>query len=75
MSVRKRVWTTGKGEVKEAWIVDYSVNGSRHMETFARKREADAREAQITVDVGKGTHIAPNKTPTVKEAGLQSGQA
>jgi integrase len=23
MSVRKRTWTTAKGEKKEAWIVDY----------------------------------------------------
>jgi integrase len=69
MSVRKRVWMTRKGETKEAWIVDYSVNGSRHIETFERKKDADAREAQITVDVGKNIHIAPNKTPTVAEAG------
>jgi integrase len=71
MSVRKRVWTTRKGETKEAWIVDYTVNGSRHIETFDRKKDADARKAQVTVDVGKGTHIAPNKTPTVAEAGEQ----
>jgi integrase len=69
MSVRKRTWTTRKGESKEAWIVDYSVNGSRHIETFERKKDADAREAQVTVNVGKGIHIAPNKTPTVAEAG------
>jgi integrase len=69
MSVRKRVWTTRKGETKEAWIVDYAVNGERHIETFPRKKDADAREAQVTVDVGKGIHIAPNKTPTVKDAG------
>ena len=24
MSVRKRTWTTRKGEAKEAWIVDYA---------------------------------------------------
>jgi integrase len=69
MSVRKRVWTTRKGERKEAWIVDYAVNGERHIETFERKKEADAREAEVTVNVGKGIHIAPNKTPTVREAG------
>jgi hypothetical protein len=43
MSVRKRQWTTRKGEQKEAWIVDYAVNGSRHIETFGRKKDADAR--------------------------------
>jgi integrase len=69
MSVRKRQWVTRRGEQKEAWIVDYSLNGKRHIETFDRKKDADAREAQVTVDIGKGTHIAPNKTPTVREAG------
>jgi integrase len=71
MSVRKRVWTTRKGETKEAWIVDYSANGSRHIETFERKKDADAREAQVTVDVGKGIHIAPSKSPTVAQAGAK----
>ena len=75
MSVRKRTWTTRKGETKEAWIVDYAVNGSRHIETFERKRDADAYEAKVTVNIGQGTHIAPNKTPTVKEAGKKSIEA
>jgi integrase len=69
MSVRKREWTTRKGEDREAWIVDYTVGGSRHIETFERKKDADAREAEVTVNVGKGIHIAPSKTPTVREAG------
>jgi hypothetical protein len=31
MSVRKRKWTTSKGEAKEAWIVDYvDQQGERH---------------------------------------------
>ncbi len=69
MSVRKRKWITRKGEHKEAWIVDYSANGSRHIETFELKKEADAYEAQVSVDVGKGIHIAPSKSVTVTEAG------
>jgi integrase len=41
MSVRKRTWTTAKGEKKEAWIVDYvDQDGDRHTETFKRKKEA-----------------------------------
>jgi integrase len=56
---------------QESWIVDYSLNGSRHIETFERKKDADAREAEVTVNVGKGIHIAPGKTPTVREAGEQ----
>ena len=32
MSVRKRTWTTRKGEMKEAWVVDYAdQNGKRHL--------------------------------------------
>jgi integrase len=53
---------------QEAWIVDYSANGSRHIQTFARKKDADAREAQVTVDVEKGIHTAASKSITVKQA-------
>jgi integrase len=69
MSVRKREWTTRRGEQREAWILDYSVNGARHIETFERKKDADARAGEVTVSIGKGVHIAPSKTPTVSEAG------
>ena len=63
MSVRKRTWTTRLGERKEAWIVDYfDQHGRRHIETFARKRDAAAREPKVKVDVGKGTHVAPSES-------------
>jgi integrase len=68
MSVRKRIWETRKGELKEAWVVDYSVNGSRHIETFKRKKEADAREAEVAVNVGKGIHTPESKSITVAQA-------
>ena len=69
MSVRKRTWTTAKGEKKEAWIVDYvDHDGDRHIETFKRKKEADAFHAQVGVDVRAGTYTAPSKSITVKEA-------
>src|SRR5215469_16294419 len=54
---------------QEKWIVDYASNGARHLKTFERKKDADAYEAQVTVDVGKGIHIAPSKSVTVAEAG------
>ena len=57
MSVRKREWTTGAGEKKEAWIVDYvDQQGERHIETFERKKEADAYHATVAVDVRQGVH-------------------
>ena len=69
MSVRKRRWTTAKGETKESWIVDYvDQAGDRHIETFERKKDADDYQATVKVDVRKGLHIAPSKSPTVAEA-------
>ena len=65
MSVRKRKWITSKGEEREAWAVDYTdQTGARHLKTFERKKDADAYEAQVSVDVGKGIHIAPSKSVT-----------
>jgi integrase len=69
MSVRKRTWTTRKGEPKECWIVDYVDGaGDRHIRTFDRKKEADDYHAGVRVDVGKGIHTAPSKSVTVAEA-------
>jgi integrase len=69
MSVRKRTWTTRKGEDKEAWIVDYTdQGGERHIHTFARKKDADAYHATVKVDVREGTHTPQGKSITVAEA-------
>src|ERR1017187_5999015 len=69
MSVRKRSWTTRGGEQKEAWIVDYTdQEGDRHIETFAKKKDADAYHDTVRVDVRQGVHTAPNKSITVAEA-------
>jgi integrase len=69
MSVRKRTWTTRRGEPKEAWIVDYiDQDGDRHIETFERKKEPDARHATVKVNVRQGIHTAPSKSITVAEA-------
>jgi integrase len=70
MAVRKRSWTTAKGEHREAWIVNYrDKNGDRCQETFARKKDADARHAEVKVDLKAGVHVSPSKSITVKEAG------
>ena len=69
MSVRKRSWTTRSGEQKEAWIVDYTdQEGDRHIETFAKKKDADAYHDTVRVDVRQGVHTAPNKSIDVAEA-------
>src|SRR5262249_49960689 len=54
------------GEAKEAWIVDYTDAGDgRHIQTFERKKEADAYEAKVRVDVNAGTHVALDSNMTV----------
>jgi integrase len=69
MSVRKRKWITRNGEVKEAWIVDYTdQQGDRHIETFARKKDADEYHATVKVDVRTGTHTPASKSITVAQA-------
>lgn len=69
MSVRKRTWTTRKGEQKESWIVDYiDQGGERHIQTFSRKKDADDRQAAVKVEVANGVHTAQSKSPTVAEA-------
>jgi integrase len=71
MSVRKRKWVTRFGEAREAWVVDYfDQHGERHIETFARKKDADARHAEVKVEVRAGVHVAPSKSVSVKEAGV-----
>jgi integrase len=69
MSVRKRTWTTRAGEPKEAWIVDYTdQDGDRHIETFERKKDAEARHDKVRLDVRHGVHTAVSKSATVAEA-------
>jgi integrase len=54
---------------REAWIVDYTdQDGDRHIETFARRKDADEYHATVKVDVRKGVHSAPSKSETVAEA-------
>jgi integrase len=69
MSIRKRTWTTAKGVEREAWIVDYrDQKGERTIRTFARKKEAEAFETTMRVEVRDGTHTAFGKSVTVAEA-------
>jgi len=70
MSIRKRTWTTAKGEEKTAWVVDYvDVQGARRLKTFAKKKDADTFSDETGVQVRAGTHVADRASETVKEAG------
>jgi integrase len=78
MSVRKRAWTTSKGEQKEAWVVDYvDQTGKRRLKTFAKKKAADNFEATANVEIRAGIHTADSASMTISEAGklwLQTGE-
>jgi integrase len=76
MSVRKRTWKTESGEIRSAYVVQYSTaetdargKRKRHIQTFDRKKDADAFHAQVRVDIGKGTHVPASKSITVEAAG------
>jgi integrase len=71
MSVRKRTWRTRQGERKEAWVVDYiDAAGKRHIQTFEKKKDADACEATVKVNVRQGVHTPHSESPTVVQAAV-----
>jgi integrase len=70
MSIRKRAWTTTKGEKKEAWIADYTdQSGRRHIKTFTKKKDADSFHSRANVEVSEGTHTAASNSVSISEAG------
>lgn len=69
MAIRRRTWTTKAGERREAWVLDYyDRHGDRHTETYARRRDAESRQATVQVNIRAGIHTAASKSITVAEA-------
>jgi integrase len=71
MSIRKRTWRTPQtGESREAWVVDYvDQSGQRRNKNFDRKRDAEAYEATVRVNVARGIHS--HSRTTIAAAGQQ----
>jgi integrase len=70
MSVRKRKWTTSRGEAKEAWVVDYTDGqGNRHIKTFKQQKKAKDYAATVAVDINRGVHTSSKAT--IAEAGAK----
>lgn len=70
MAIRKREWTTGKGEEKAAWVVDYKdQHGKRRLKTFAKKKDATDWAVTAGHEVKTGTHTAASTSITVAAAG------
>jgi integrase len=76
MSVRKRTWTTSKGEEREAWIVDYvDQTGERRLKTFPTKKEAVAWKVTALHEVQQGIHTSASASKTIEEVwGLWIGE-
>lgn len=67
-SVRKRTWTTAKGEKRTAWAVDFTdASGNRERRQFATKREADAFRVEIEGQLRAGTFRPEASKLTVQD--------
>jgi hypothetical protein len=65
--VRKRAWTTSKGEQRTAWTVDFvDAQGGRQRRLFGTKREADDFRIKAEGEVRAGTFRAGADKVTVK---------
>ncbi len=68
-AIRKRRWTTPKGERKAAWVVDYSdQSGKRRNKQFAKKKDAEAWQVKANWEVRQGLHTPDSQSITVNEA-------
>src|SRR5918993_1374768 len=55
-SIRKRHWTTSKGEARSAWVVDFVDGaGNRDRRQFDTRREADAFRVEVESQLQAGT--------------------
>src|SRR4029078_4481449 len=72
MAVKKREWTTPKGESRIAWVAetfDYKDGKQkRAIKTFRTKREAETYAAKTKESIAAGTRVRVSQTTTVKRA-------
>jgi integrase len=70
VSVRRRSWVNSSGMQRETWVCDYrDKSGARHQEAFERKRDADAFEAEVKVNIRLGVHTPRSGSKTVAQVG------
>lgn len=68
-SVRKRTWTTGRGDKKTAWEISYvDRDGGRHRKQFAKKSDADAERIRVEGQMMAGIHVPDRTSITVLQA-------
>jgi integrase len=68
-SIRKRAWTTAKGEPRESWQVDFvDQQGKRRHKQFRRRKDADAFMVTARGQVAAGTFTPESISTTLGEA-------
>jgi integrase len=68
-TIKKRAWTTGKGERREAWRVRYvDQHGETRTRQFDLRRDADAFRIKAESEVLSGTHTPDSASITVAKA-------
>jgi integrase len=69
MSIRKRLWTTARGERRQVWLVDYrDGEGKRRFRQFDRQREAKNFDHFTHVEVEAGKHVPDSQSTTIAKA-------
>jgi integrase len=68
-TIRKRSWTTSRGEARESWQCDFTdAQGKRRHKQFATKKAADQFMVEARGQVAAGTFTADSTSPTVQQA-------
>src|SRR6516165_11237068 len=68
-TVRKRNWTTAKGEERSAWVADYfDQHRKRHEKTFPTQKAAKAWLVEAQGEVARGIHTPERSSVTLAEA-------
>ncbi|MEM6900160.1 MAG: tyrosine-type recombinase/integrase [Pseudomonadota bacterium] len=68
-AIRKREWTSPKGQKKTAWLVDYKdQNGRRRAKQFPTKKEAEAYGDRARDEIRQGRHTHDRDSITVAVA-------
>lgn len=68
-SIRRRAWTTGKGEQRTAWVVRYAdQDGKWRLKTFDRQRDAKDWQTTALHEIRQRKHVPESASPTVGAA-------
>jgi integrase len=78
-TIKRRTWTTSRGEQREAWVVRYAdQDGKWRLKTFERKGAARDWAATALHEVKQRKHVPDSTSPTLAKAAkawIERGEA